>query len=209
MTNILIHGLGQDEKSWEEIKNKLEIKNAQVKTPNLYKLLKNYQSNYKNLYKVFEDYCNNLKDNELNLCGLSLGGVLAIDYAIKYPQKVKSLILIGVPYKIPKVIFKIQNLIFKFMPKSIFENRGYPKKDFINLINSLSKLDIPNKVNKIKCKTLIRCGEQDKVNLKSLKQLNDNINQSEQRIIRNSKHEVNIENPIELSNEIIKFFDLK
>ena len=60
-------------------------------------------------------------------------------------------------------------------------------------------------MNKIKCKTLIICGEQDKVNLKSLKQLNDNINQSEQRIIRNSKHEVNIENPIELSNEIIKF----
>ena len=42
MTNILIHGLGQDEKSWEEIKNKLEIKNAQVKTPNLYKLLRSY-----------------------------------------------------------------------------------------------------------------------------------------------------------------------
>ena len=93
------------EKSWEEIKNKLEIKNAQVKTPNLYKLLKNSQSNYKNLYKVFEDYCNNLKDNELNLCGLSLGGVLAIDYAIKYPQKVKSLILIGVPYKNTKSYF--------------------------------------------------------------------------------------------------------
>ena len=98
-------------KSWEEIKNKLEIKNAQVKTPNLYKLLKNYQSNYKNLYKVFEDYCNNLKDNELNLCGLS-GGVLAIDYAIKYPQKVKSLILIGVPYKIPKLFLKFKKLEF-------------------------------------------------------------------------------------------------
>ena len=208
MTNILIHGLGQDEKSWEEIKDKLEIKNAQVKTPNLYKLLKNYQSNYKNLYKVFENYCNNLKDNELNLCGLSLGGVLAIDYAIKYPQKVKSLILIGVPYKIPKVIFKIQNLIFKFMPKSIFENRGYPKKDFISLINSLSNLDIPNKVKNIRCKTLILCGENDKVNLKSVKQLNENIKQSKQKIIRNSKHEVNIENPIELSNEIMDFFEI-
>ncbi len=208
MINILIHGLGQDDKSWEEIKNRLERNNVKLGIPNLYKLMKNYQSNYENLYKVFEDYCNSLKENELNLCGLSLGGVLAIDYAIKYPQKVKSLILIGVPYKIPKTIFKIQNLTFRFMPKRIFEDRGYPKKDFISLINSLSNLDIPNKVKNIRCKTLILCGENDKVNLKSVKQLNENIKQSKQKIIRNSKHEVNIENSAELSNEIMDFFEI-
>ncbi len=67
----------------------------------------------------------------------------------------KSLILIGVPYKIPKVIFKIQNLIFKFMPKSIFENRVYPKKDFINLINYLFKLK-RQKYNQIKIIIKIR-----------------------------------------------------
>lgn len=206
MKNILIHGLGQTEASWSKVENELNNSKIQVEKPNLFDLTKNYHTNYENLYKVFADYCNRFKDNELNLYGISLGGILAIDYANEYPQKVKSLVLIGVPSKVPKILFKVQNIIFKIMPKSVFEEMGCSKKDFTNLINSMASMDILSKIKNIKCKTLIIYGEKNKVNLQSAKDLHNNIFNSEIKIIENSSHEVNIDNPKELSNVIERFY---
>lgn len=206
MKNILIHGLGQTEASWSKVENELNNSKIQVEKPNLFDLTKNYHTNYENLYKVFADYCNRFKDNELNLCGISLGGILAIDYANEYPQKVKSLVLIGVPSKVPKILFKVQNIIFKIMPKSVFEEMGCSKKDFTNFVNSMASMDILSKIKNIKCKTLIIYGEKDKVNLQSAKDLHNNIFNSEIKIIENSSHEVNIDNPKELSNVIERFY---
>ena len=54
MVNILIHGLGQNETSWNEVKNQLNNSEINVETPNLFNLAKNYQLSYENLYKIFE-----------------------------------------------------------------------------------------------------------------------------------------------------------
>ena len=207
MINILVHGLGQDEKSWNEVENQLNNNGINVETPNLFSIVKNYQVNYENMYRTFADYCNNFKE-KINLVGLSLGGILAIDYVAEFPEKVNSIILIGTPYEIPKTIFTIQNIIYKFMPKRIFEKIGCSKKDMIRLLKSMSKLSIPNKAPNIKCNTLIICGEKEKdnINMKSAKQLNKVIKNSEFKIIENAGHEVNVDNPKELANVIYDFW---
>ena len=205
MVNILVHGLGQTEKSWDKIIEELDKSNIKAENPNLFELAKNYEINYENLYRTFCDYCNSFKE-KLNLCGLSLGGLLSIDYAIEYPEKVNSIIIIGTPYEIPKKMLKLQNFIFKFMPKSTFENMGIKKNDFINLTNSMAYLDIKSKVDDIKCKALILCGEKDNVNMESAKQLNRNIKASKLEIIKNAGHEVNTENPKELARVISKYW---
>ena len=205
MVNILVHGLGQTEKSWDKIIEELDKSNIKAENPNLFELAKNYEINYENIYRTFCDYCNSFKE-KINLCGLSLGGILSINYAIEYPEKVNSMILIGTTYKIPKKIFKLQNFIFKFMPKSTFENMGIKKNDFINLTNSMADLDIKSKVDNIKCKALILCGEKDNVNMESAKQLNRNIKDSKLKIIKNAGHEVNIEKPKELASVISEYW---
>ncbi|MFR8145259.1 MAG: alpha/beta fold hydrolase [Clostridia bacterium] len=206
MVNILVHGLGQDEKSWNEVKNQLNNSGINVETPNLFSIVSNYQVNYENMYKTFADYCNNFEE-KINLVGLSLGGILDIDYIEEFPEKVNSITLIGTPYEIPKIIFTIQNIIYKFMPKRIFEKIGCTKKDMLKLLKSMSKLSIPDKAPNIKCDTLIICGEKEKdnINMKSAKQLNKVIQNSKFKIIKNAGHEVNIDNPKELAN-IIKDF---
>ena len=207
MINILVHGLGQNEKSWNEIKSQLNNNGINVETPNLFSIIKNYQVNYENMYRAFADYCNNFNE-KINLVGLSLGGILAIDYVEEFPEKVNSIILIGTPYEIPKTLFTIQNIIYKFMPKRIFEKIGYPKNDMIRLLKSMSKLSIPNKVQNIKCNTLIICGEKEKdnINKKSAKQLNKVIKNSKFKIIENSGHEVNVDNPKKLAKVIYDFW---
>lgn len=205
MVNILVHGLGQTEKSWDKIIEELDKSNIKAENPNLFELAKNYEINYEYIYRTFCDYCNSFKE-KINLCGLSLGGILSIDYAIEYPEKVNSIILVGTPYEISKKMFKLQNLIFRFMPKSTFENMGIKKNDFINLTNSMADLDIKSKVDNIKCQALILCGEKDNVNMESAKQLNRNIKASKLEIIKNAGHEVNTENPKELASIISEYW---
>ena len=207
MVNILIHGLGQNETSWNKVKNQLNNCEVNVETPNLFAIVKNYQVNYENMYKTFADYCNSFNE-KINLVGLSLGGILAIDYITEFPEKVNSIILIGTPYEIPKTLFTIQSIIYRFMPRKIFEKIGCPKKDMIRLLDSMSNLSIPKKVPHIKCNTLIICGEKEKdnINMKSAKQLNKVINNSKFKIIENAGHEVNIDNPKELANTIYDFW---
>ena len=208
MINILVHGLGQNETSWNEVKNQLKENNINVETPNLLSIVKNYQINYENMYKTFADYCNSFND-KINLIGLSLGGILAIDYITEFQEKVNSIILIGTPYEIPKFLFAIQNNIYKFMPKKMFEKIGCPKKDMIRLLKSMSKLSIPPKALNIKCNALIICGEKDNINMKSARKLNEAIKNSKFKIIENAGHEVNIDNPKELANVIYDFLKNK
>ena len=205
MGNILIHGLGQNETSWNLVETELKNNNIKVEKPNLYSIIKNEKINYTTMFQKFADYCNSF-DDKLNLCGLSLGGILALDYAKKFPDKVNSIILVGTPYKIPKILFKIQGIIFHLMPKATIEKIGCSKKDFISLVNSMSDLDIASNLDKVKCKTLILCGDKDNQNMESAKLLNKNIKGSSFRTIDNSSHEVNIDNPKELSDIIYDFW---
>lgn len=207
MINILVHGLGQNESSWNKVKELLKENKIEVETPNLFNLAKNYQLNYENLYRIFVNYCNSFKE-KLNIVGLSLGGILAIDYANEYPEKVNSIILSGTPYEIPKSIITIQNIIYKFMPKKVFEQIGCTKKDLITLMDSIKNLTIPQKAPNIKCHTLIMCGEKEKnnINMKSAKQLNRVIENSQFKIVENAGHEVNIENPKQFAKIIYDFW---
>ena len=204
MINILVHGLGQTDKSWDKVKGILNQDNINIETPNLFEIAKNYQLTYENVFTVFVDYCNSFSD-KLNLVGLSLGGILAIDYAILHPEKVNSITLCGVPYEMPKKLLKIQNFIFKLMPKRTFENMGVSKENFIQLTNSMAELNIKEKISKLKCHTLVICGEKDSANIESANKLNENIKNSELKIIKNAEHEVNIDAPEKFA-EIIKGF---
>ena len=101
MKNILIHGLGQNSKEWDTIKNELETRGITPIVPDLFDLAKGRKLDYPTVYQAFSELCESYKD-KLNLCGLSLGGLLALNYAIQYPLKINSLVLIGTPFEIPK-----------------------------------------------------------------------------------------------------------
>ena len=205
MKNILIHGLGQNETSWNIVEIELNLHNIKIEKPNLYSMLKDTRINYSILYKKFADYCNSFSE-KLNLCGLSLGGILALDYSKEFPEKVNSLILIGTPYKIPKFLFKLQGIIFHITPESTFEKIGCTKGDFISLVASMGDLDIETNLDKIDCKTLILCGIKDKQNMENAKLLNKTIKNSSFKTVSNASHVVNVDNPKDLSNMIYDFW---
>lgn len=103
-------------------------------------------------------------------------------------------------------MFSIQNVIFKFLPQSIFDNMAFNKKDTFILGKSMKKLDFSNKVQEIKCPTLIVCGEKDSANIKSAYYLSENIKNAKLKIIENTGHVVNEEKPQILAKVLEKFY---
>lgn len=125
------------------------------------------------------------------ICGLSLGALLSLDYTIRHGDKVDSLILMGVQYRVPTLLIDFQNLIFRCMPKKTFENMGMSKQDTIRLCHSMRSLDFSPRLDKIVCPVTIICGEKDGANIKAAKQLKNLLPQAELHIIPGAGHEIN------------------
>ena len=144
MNYILLHGLGQTSSSWDETIQTLN-EDWNIFCPGLSDWILGKQPCYDTLYKIFENYCEQF-DDTLCLVGLSLGGILAMQYSIEHPEKVKSLVLIGTQYKMPKRLLKLQNVLFHLMPDSEFSKMGFQKSDFISLCTvSYTHLTLPTK----------------------------------------------------------------
>ena len=70
----------------------------------------------------------------------------------------------------------------------------------------MKNLDFSNRVQNIKCPTLIICGEKDNANIQSAHYLAENIENVKLEIMKNTGHIVNEEKPDELSKLIIDFW---
>ena len=203
-TKIFVHGSGHKATSWEKTISYM-TNNEDIVCPNLSSILEGKEASYENLYSSFVKYCNEF-DGQIHLCGLSLGGILALNFALDFPQKVKTLVLIGTPYKVPKVAFSFQNIIFRFLRKSIFETMAFDKKNTFALGDTMKNLDFSDRVKNIKCPTLILCGKKDSANMKSADYLSQSIRSAELKIIENTGHVVNEENPKALADILNEYY---
>lgn len=203
MQNILVHGLGQNASSWDNTLEYPDFK-SECGCPELSEFMKS-EASYPALYKGFSDYCQTLPER-INLCGLSLGGILALNYAIEHPDKVNSLVLIGTQYKMPKALLRFQNMIFRLMPSSLFKDIGFGKADFIGLSKSMMDLNFSAELERITCPAMVIVGEKDKPNRKAAEEMSKKIRGCEFKVIEKSGHEVNIDDPKRLAELISAFW---
>ncbi len=206
MQQIYLHGLGQTPNSWEKTIIQLKTEAYSI-CPDLVELIRGQDATYQNLYKAFSKMCDSF-DAKIDLCGLSLGGVLALNYACEYPERVNSLVLIAAQYKMPKGLLRFQNILFRFIPKTMFQQTGFSKKDFLQLCKTMMELDFSNSIQKITCPTLVICGEKDSSNKKATEELARIMKSAEIRVINGSGHEVNIEAPETLARILYDFYSL-
>ncbi len=203
MNIIFLHGLGQSPASWNGTVSSLSS-NIKADCPDLFGLWKGKDITYEKIYLSFEMYLDAFSEPVI-LCGISLGAVLALNYAINHTEKVKSLILIAPQYKMPRLLLKLQNIIFRIMPENSFLSTGMEKKDIIRLTNSMMKLDFQDNLGNILCPTLIICGKKDSANIKAAKKLVNLISNAKLIVIDNAGHEINMIAPHRLAAEINLF----
>ena len=204
MKQIYLHGLGQNPDSWSKVIEQLEAAEHSM-CPDLSELVQGQDTTYQNLYAAFSAMCDEIEE-DICLCGLSLGGVLALNYAIEHPEKIKGLVLIATQYKMPKKLLRVQNAIFRFMPKSMFQQTGFGKSDFLKLCNTMMELDFSDSIDKVSCPTLVIYGEKDHANKNASIELANMLIDAELQVFNGVGHEINIEAPDKLEETLRVFF---
>ena len=205
MKYLYLHGLGQKPDSWNRTIKETKVSGSSISL-SLAEMSEGKDVTYKELYSAFSEVCDK-EDEEIVLCGLSLGAVLALNYAIDHPDKIKALVLIAAQYKMPEKLLKFQNVLFRLMPNSMFKQTGFTKADVISLCGTMAELDFTESLHNVSCPVLIVCGEKDHANKKASKELTRYLSKSFFYELLKTGHEVNIEAPEEIAIVLQKFYD--
>ena len=203
MKLIFLHGLGQSADSWQEVQEllvdypseALELYPSGVAT---------YQEATERIYQYLS------KETEpFVLIGLSLGAALALELSSYDLPNLQALVLSGCPLKVAgNILFYIQLLIFKLLPKRVFEKQGADKALMVRVSEELKTLDLREIAKNCPYPTLLICGSQDKPNLSSMKAIQELMSNSQFQIIPDGPHVLNKEKPKEFVENTRSFLEL-
>ena len=203
MKLIFLHGLGQSADSWKEVQDLLadypseaiELFPTGVGT---------YQEAKECIYQHLSE-----ETEPFVLVGLSLGAALALELSSYDLPNLQALVLSGCPLKLAgNIPFYIQLLIFKLLPKSIYEKQGADKSLLVGVSEELKTLDLREIARNCAYPSLLICGSQDKPNLKSMKGLQQLIPNSQFQIIPDGPHVLNRAKPKEFAEITRSFLEL-
>ena len=203
MKLIFLHGLGQSADSWKEVQELLadypseaiELFPSGVAT---------YQEAKERIYQRLT-----VETEPFVLIGLSLGAALALELSSYEIPNLQSLVLSGCPLKLAgNIPFYIQLLIFKLLPKKVFEKQGADKAFMVGVSEELKTLDLTDISRTCPYPTLLICGSKDKPNLSSMRSLHKLISESQFQIIPDGPHVLNRAKPKEFVEKIRSFLEL-
>lgn len=204
MRQLYVHGLGQTPDSWKAVLDGLGAP-GDCLCPDLAELASGEGLTYSQLYGAFSRYCDGWT-GALDLCGLSLGSILALHYAAQRPERVRSLVLIAPQYQMPRRLLTAQNLLFRLLPSSLFPQTGFSKAQFLQLCGSMAELDLSGLLPRVSCPVLVVCGSRDWANRKACAELARLLPRSDLRIVEHGGHELNREAPEQLAALLREFW---
>lgn len=200
MSRIVLHGLGQAPSSWDGVLARLD---GGADCPSLPELVRGKRPTYDDLYGAVRARCDDAGESP-HLCGLSLGAVLALNYAIERP--VKSLVLIAPQYRMPRALLAAQSVMFRLMPASAFAETGFDRDGMLALTGSMRALRLEEGLEKIACPTLVIVGGRDRANARAARGAAERIPGARLRVIENAGHEVNVDAPRALADVLRAFW---
>jgi 3-oxoadipate enol-lactonase len=174
-----------------------------------------------------------LKLDKAILCGLSMGGHISLQTAIRYPERVKSLILIGTPCSntlnlYEKVFVPINRFSSKIISMQLsaklqakmlsqFNRENYDyiisafsmisKDNWIRVWDAVTRMESKHNLHQVKCPTLLLIGDHDTLTRRHQPYIHDRIHNSTLRTINNAHHGTNLDNPRAVNEEIMNFIN--
>ena len=203
MKLIFLHGLGQSAESWKEVQELLADYPSEAL--DLFPTgITSYQEAKERIYQHLSE-----ETEPFVLIGLSLGAALTLELSSYDLPNLQGLVLSGCPLKLAgNILFKIQLMIFKLLPKSFFEKRGANKALMVGVSEELKTLDLTDISRTCPYPTLLICGSKDKPNLSSMRSIHKLISESQFQIIPDGPHVLNKETPKEFAEITRSFLEL-
>lgn len=203
MKLIFLHGLGQTAASWKEVQDLLADHPSEA--------IELFPSEVNSYQKAKERVYHYLaqETEPFVLIGLSLGATLALELSSYDLPNLRALVLSGCPLKLSgNILFYLQLLIFKLLPKRVFEKQGADKALMVGVSEELKTLDLTQVAQNCYYPTLLICGSQDKPNLSSLRDLHQLLSDSKLQIIPDGPHTLNTDKPKEFAEKTRNFLEL-
>ena len=203
MKLIFLHGLGQSAESWKEVQELLADYPSEAL--DLFPTgITSYQEAKERIYQHLSE-----ETEPFVLIGLSLGAALTLELSSYDLPNLQGLVLSGCPLKLAgNILFKIQLMIFKLLPKRVFEKRGANKALMVGVSEELKTLDLTDISRTCPYPTLLICGSKDKPNLSSMRSIHKLISESQFQIIPDGPHVLNKEKPKEFAEITRSFLEL-
>ena len=202
MKLVFLHGLGQSAETWKEVRNLLTDYPSEA-----IELFPSGVSNYQQAKeRVYQHLAQEIEP--FILVGLSLGAALALELSSYDLPNLQGLVLSGCPLKLAgNILFKIQLMIFKLLPKSFFEKQGADKTLMVGVSEELKTLDLTQIAQNCHYPSLLICGSKDLPNLISMRKLYQLLPQAQFQIIPDGPHTLNTAKPKEFAEKTKSFLE--
>lgn len=203
MTHIFLHGLGQTPEAWQPVLRCLEP-TPTAHCPSLPGLAAD-DPRYPALMNALEKALDSFP-GPLHLCGLSLGGVLALDYTLHHREQVASLVLCGTPLTMPRKLLRLQDFLFCLMPERAFASSEFGRGAMRKLAGSMAGLELHPGLHELTTPVPILCGSKDRANRKAAQELQENLPHAQLDWIAGAGHEINLDSPKEVAKHLEAFY---
>lgn len=141
-----------------------------------------------------------------HVCGLSLGGMVATQFAIDYPQRIASLVLSGSQVHPNPKLMKAQSAIMRVLPARLVAQPGMSKQQMLAVLRTVGETDFRAHLSRITTPTLVLCGLRDRPNLPAARELAVGIPAAELQLVPGAGHEWNVHQPEEFNRRIRTFY---
>ena len=201
MKIVFLHGLGQRAADWDQVASQFHNTDC----PELFEIA-GEKLNYSAILSSLEERYEYEKE-PLCLCGLSLGGMLALDYALCHGDQVAAMVLLGARDRTPRLLMDIQDLLFRCMPDKAFASTGMKKEQVRDLTRSMKNLDFTDRLSTIHCPVTVACGEKDHPNLAAARRLAKYLPNARLYVVPHAGHELNADAPDTVVQVVRESFD--
>lgn len=206
---VLLHGVGQAPMAWEDV-----VVQLYGSRPLLTPWVPGLRPTEKQLLPLSDGAA--ALDQQLMLegmqqvdvCGLSYGAMVATRLAADFPARVRRLVLIAGQVRPPRLLMRAQSAALKMVPASRLADSGVSKERLLQALEAARATDLSDALPRIDARTLVLVGARDKANQPGARALADGIPGARLRIVQGAGHAVNEDAPHDLVQILRDFLDV-
>lgn len=201
-TIAFLHGLGESPTVWGGVTSAPELASYEYVTPALFtpELITDGWS----LDTATDLLATQIGEQRVHLVGLSLGAVVALNLAIRYPHLVASLLLSAPQAKPPVLLMRVQNLLMRLLPEKVMCPPEVTKKQLLAVMESLSSLDLTHGLPTVNVPTTVACGAKDRANLNAAQHIAAAIPTARFEIVPSAKHQWRAQMPQQFARHVAR-----